>query len=581
MKYQEQILSAFSRLGFKPREGQIFAVNAILEAFLDERMQNIILNAPTGAGKSLIGAVTAEALSDIRSKSIKGPKSSISLTASNVLSKQYSSTFSTLTTENESLYTMLKGASNYDCTALTTEEEVVNAESCAWFTMVQAGSEFEHVMAEHCNKCEFLKIKRKKNTSRHLTTNYSYFFIDRMYTGKFEDRDLVVWDEAHLVNDLFSEHNAIHFSQKRIQQYQKEIAETVRLTDLEISKILSSIAFDCAKPGKINENNYTSYLNAILKVYRYAKEAGTIQAERALRSGQMNQYTKLSRFTKKYEGLACKIDDLYKYDYPHVFEYKEDEMAVSIKPVFVGTMMDALQCSDFNLFMSATVSPDFMKQTLNLAEDKTKFIKLDPTFPVENKEIVFFDPLSLSYASLQVPETVKQLRKNVAKIVKHHAEEGQRGIILTPSFKLQNEIVSELRASPNFSKYRLFEHVQGTKLEHALEDFKSYKGGLAVLISPSMFEGVDLPGDLSRFQILVKAPYPSLGDKRMKFILDHHKNIYETLTIMKAVQGAGRSVRSPEDRATTYILDSQAQRLWLSKNNLWKDEFTTRFTKFL
>ena len=581
MKYQEQILSAFSRLGFSPRDGQIFAVNSVLEAFLDEKMQNVILNAPTGAGKSIIGAVTAEALSEIRTKSIKGPKSSISLTATNVLAKQYGATFEALSNENETLYTMMKGASNYDCTALTTEEEQVNAESCAWYTMVKAGSEFEHVMAQHCNKCTYLQVKRKKNISRHLTTNYSYFFIDRMYTGKFENRELVVWDEAHLVNDLFSEHNAIHFSQKRVQQYLKEIAETVRLTDLEISKILSSIASDCAKPGKINEKNYQSYLNALLKVYRYAKEQGTIQGERALRSGQMNQYTKLSRFTKKYEGLACKIDDLYKYDYPHVFEYKEDEMAVSVKPVFVGTMMEALQCSDFNLFMSATVSPEFMKKTLNLEEDKTKFIKLNPTFPAENKEVVFFDTLSLSYSSLQVPETVKQLRKNVAKVVKFHIEDGQRGIILTPSFKLQSELVSELRAQPNFSKYKLFEHLQGTKLEHTLEAFKSYKDGPAVLISPSMFEGVDLPGDLSRFQILVKAPYPSLADKRMKFILDHHPDLYNIVTIMKMVQGAGRSVRSPDDHAVTYFMDKNAERLFNSKQNIWKDEFKIRFTKFL
>jgi Rad3-related DNA helicase len=380
---------------------------------------------------------------------------------------------------------------------------------------------------------------------------------------------------------LFSEHNAIHFSQKRVQQYLKEIAETVRLTDLDISKTLTSIAADCAKPGKITEKNYDAYLNALLKVYRYAKEAGTVQAERALRSGQMNQYTKLSRFTKKYEGLACKIDDLYKYDYPHVFEYKEDEMAVSVKPVFVGTMMDALQCSDHNLFMSATVSPEFMKKTLNLSDESTKFIKLAPTFPAENKEVVFFDTLSLSYASLQIPETVKQLRKNVSKIVKYHVDDGQRGIILTPSFKLQNDIVSELRASPNFSKYKLFEHVQGTKLEHTLEDFKSYRGGPAVLISPSMFEGVDLPNSLSRFQILVKAPYPSLGDKRFKFILDHYPDIYSSIALMKIVQGAGRSVRSPEDHAVTYILDQNAQRLMTSVKNIWKDEFTFKFSKFL
>jgi Rad3-related DNA helicase len=129
---------------------------------------------------------------------------------------------------------------------------------------------------------------------------------------------------------------------------------------------------------------------------------------------------------------------------------------------------------------------------------------------------------------------------------------------------------------------KLFEHIQGTKLEATLTAFKEYKGELpAVLVSPSMFEGIDLPGDLSRFQILVKAPFPSLGDKRMKFILDHHPDLYNVITIMKMVQGAGRSVRSMEDHAVTYCLDLNGQRVFNSNANIWKNEFNLRFTKFL
>ena len=128
---------------------------------------------------------------------------------------------------------------------------------------------------------------------------------------------------------------------------------------------------------------------------------------------------------------------------------------------------------------------------------------------------------------------------------------------------------------------KLYEHRQGEKLEQILTSFKNHTGGSAVLISPAMFEGVDLPGDLSRFQILVKAPFPSLGDKRMKFILDRHPDLYNVITIMKMVQGAGRSVRSPEDHAVTYCLDQNGQRIFNSNHNIWKDEFTMRFTKFL
>ena len=96
-----------------------------------------------------------------------------------------------------------------------------------------------------------------------------------------------------------------------------------------------------------------------------------------------------------------------------------------------------------------------------------------------------------------------------------------------------------------------------------------------------MYEGIDLSGDLSRFQVMVKAPFPSLGDKRIKFIADTHSEMYSIMTIMKIVQGAGRSVRSEDDYAVTYILDKNAERLFGSKENLWKDEFNLRYTKFI
>ena len=36
-----------------------------------------------------------------------------------------------------------------------------------------------------------------------------------------------------------------------------------------------------------------------------------------------------------------------------------------------------------------------------------------------------------------------------------------------------------------------------------------------VLISPSLHLGVDLKDDLSRFQVIVKVPYPDLTDKKI------------------------------------------------------------------
>lgn len=575
MKYETQILAAFTRLGFEPRPGQVDAVNQVLTAFIDEGMVNVILNASTGTGKSIIGAAVAEALSDIKSKSTNGPKSSISLTATNVLAKQYENSF--IKIHEDKNYLMIKGASNYDCEALSTPEKTESADACAWFTMVQNSSEFQEVLDTKCAKCSYLEAKKKKNSVRHLTTNYSYYFIDRMYTGKFEDRDLIVWDEAHLVNDLFSEHNAIYFSQKIMMKTATDIADTVQITDTEIAKLIKIVGQDCAIKDKINDTNYRTYLQALLKIYSYAKERGSQLLEKALRSGNMKRYTTLSRFVREYEGKYCKIDDLFKFEYEHVFEYKEEEKAVSVKPVFVGNMMEALEAGRHNLFMSATISEMFMTKTMKLDPAKTKFVKLEPTFPAENKEVVFYDPMSLNFTSMKDPATVRKLRQNVAKIVKHHVDLKQRGIILTPSFKLTQEIADEIKKIPG---YTLFEHRRGEKLELILNQFKEHKG-LAILLSPSMFEGIDLPGDLSRFQIMVKAPFPSLGDKRMKFILDRHPDLYNQITVMKMVQGAGRSVRSIDDEAVTYILDLNGKRLFTSVQNIWKNEFNIRFTSML
>lgn len=575
LKYTGQVNAAFARLGFIPRPGQLEAVCQIIFGFIDEKMKNQILCAPTGTGKSIIGAVTAEALACIKRGSPLLSKASIMLCSTNVLAKQYEATFETIHREGQ--YIMIKGASNYDCAALSTDEKTETADSCAYYTMVRNASEFQHTLDTKCASCAYLGTKKAKNSVRHLTTNYSYYFIDRMYTGKFEERDLIVWDEAHLINDLFSEHNAIHFSQKILQKTAQEIADTVQITDLEIMKLLKVIQQDSAVNNKINETNYKTYLQGLMKVYGYAVEKGTLQQEKALRAGAMAKYTTLSRFVKEYEGKLCKIDDLFKYDYEHVFEYKEEEKSVSVKPVFVGKMMAELEASAHNLFMSATISSNFMTKTLGLDKDTTKFIKLDPTFPRDHKEIVFLDPMSLNFTTMKDPATIKKLRANVSKIVKHHIELGERGIILTPSFKLTQELSDEIK---HLKGYKLFEHRQGEKLEHVLNAFRSYEG-LSVLISPSLFEGVDLPGELSRFQVLVKAPFPSLGDKRIKFIADRHPDIYTSITIMKIVQGAGRSVRSDTDYAVTYMLDANAKRLFTSNDNIWKNEFKIRFVSAL
>lgn len=61
-----------------------------------------------------------------------------------------------------------------------------------------------------------------------------------------------------------------------------------------------------------------------------------------------------------------------------------------------------------------------------------------------------------------------------------------------------------------------------------------------VLVSPSMHTGLDLKNEQSRFQILIKVPYPSRDDMRT----DTKREKESWQTSLRLVQAYGRSVRS-------------------------------------
>ena len=84
--------------------------------------------------------------------------------------------------------------------------------------------------------------------------------------------------------------------------------------------------------------------------------------------------------------------------------------------------------------------------------------------------------------------------------------------------------------------------------------------GKYTLISPSMHEGYDFKDDLARFQIMIKLPYPSLGDDYVKIKSKAVSGWYERQTLNKFVQAYGRGVRHYDDWCLFYILDGNFSR---------------------
>jgi ATP-dependent DNA helicase DinG len=81
-----------------------------------------------------------------------------------------------------------------------------------------------------------------------------------------------------------------------------------------------------------------------------------------------------------------------------------------------------------------------------------------------------------------------------------------------------------------------------------------------VLVSPSLREGIDLPDDFLRFQIITKMPYPDLGDPWTRARADRDPRWYALETAKALVQAYGRSCRHAADHGTTYVLDAHFPR---------------------
>lgn len=559
-KYEDVISRKFADLGFEPRPYQIGAVDQVLTAYLDERKENVILSAPTGSGKSIIAVIVADCLAEITSWE-KGFVSVISM-STNALAEQYRDSF-----KGNKNFLVVKGASNYHC-SVTGD----TAESCVLAELKKA--DMTDIIDAHCSKCEFNFIKTAKHRVRHLITNFSYVFVDRLYLREkgMEPRLINVFDEAHTLNDAFVEHNAISISEKRLNSIVDELSHTLQTSNIDIFNKLKKFKKEFLA-GRINEDNYLVYLETLMDIYGEARDSYKHLMDGAVRKGMKNfdNYTKLSKLQKKYEGLYCKIDDFFIYKYEHVFDYKEKEQELSVKPIFVGDMGKQLKNSKYTLYMSATMNEEFMVSTLGMEKTLTKYIHLPPVFPAANKMVVYYKPQKLNYKTMSDPTVVNKLLTNCAEIFKNHDEFEERGIFLAPSFDVAHKVADRLRTQRLSTK--IFEHERGQKLVDILSMFKDHSGK-AVLISPSMWEGIDLPGEMSRYQVMIKCPFPSLADKRLQYIAEKYSHVYKGMTIQKIVQGIGRSVRSMDDYAVTYFTDSQLLWLFESKENSWLDEFS-------
>lgn len=226
-------------------------------------------------------------------------------------------------------------------------------------------------------------------------------------------------------------------------------------------------------------------------------------------------------------------------------------------PLRVADTAPALlwDAADVTVLSSAFLGPrEILAESLGLDADVVHTFSVESPFPLAQRPLVYRPVGRLSRATLAGLEPA--LFREVAAVLRQHA--GDKGLIHAASYAGARRLVQALAEGAPDQARRLI-LVEGGAREAAL-DLHRRLSTPSVLVSPSLREGIDLPDDFLRFQIITKMPYPDLGDPWTAGRRHHDPRWYALETAKALVQTYGRSCRHDEDYGTTYVLDGQFER---------------------
>jgi ATP-dependent DNA helicase DinG len=391
--------------------------------------------------------------------------------------------------------------------------------------LLEAGIDLDAEKGKRCKSvfCPFTTAKREFEGGRIGLSNASYLLTCSRFTP-IPQRDLTICDEAHRMADQICD------------QYGFSIPKS-ELEDL----IAKGQMPEERNPLKWLKNNYKPFL-----MDRIREQIAAVQAaEKTGSEAIANARNRLRRLELRASNLEEMVAGdlrvwIFDIDLPGRFQ---------VLPVwanrFATHLLDRL--APRRVFMSATLG-DFERQArwlgINPREGGNHYMSVNCPFP-EDHRLVYVNPV-IRWRYDKPEEAWDRAASELRQILSMHPD--QRGLVHVSSYLQAKEIVQRCD-SP-----RLITHSNSPERAAAIERLFSSPG--TVLVSPSSREGLDLFGDRSQFQVVLKLPYASLGDRRVKQRMEDDPGWYGLFTAQQLVQSLGRSVRSMNDRATSYILDA-------------------------
>ena len=517
-----------------PRKFQNEALSVIYHALKKDNFDNIVIQAPTGIGKSAI-AMTVQSQF----------QSAYLLTPSLGLATQYLADYGHVVKE-------VRGRSNFPCWV---KSGTADGAPC-W---TKRGGSCPH--SKEADPCPYYEQKFAAADARITLSNPAYLFRVVQGDSRFEQRDFAIIDEAHRMESFLLDLLGTRLSEKDWQKvHGPKWNFPMHYHPVDWTDDVKDFVKSCELHLKAAEDEED---DPKIKAFRSILEKGTT----------------ILTLLQQPDNVVVKMD---KTRFGRFVEFKP----VRVRDYAVD-MLDSVARK--RIFLSATIlDVDTYLHSMGLEDQKTLYINItESPFPKDCFNIHYSPVGSMSYSKRDA--TIPKQVKAIIAIMEKYPN--KRGVVLPHTHYIRKALVEGLRDAGYGDRVVTHDSDAGGR-DSAIDYFMTSKKDNLVLISTYVNEGFDFKGRLAEWLVLCKVPYLPVMDPVIstRLLEDEHawrrqyegtedcpyepptkysngmcgsfgcpapcKKWYNLQTALTIVQGAGRIVRSSKDKGQIFILDS-------------------------
>ncbi|MEM0201126.1 MAG: ATP-dependent DNA helicase [Candidatus Micrarchaeaceae archaeon] len=561
-----------------PRKHQKEMIEDIYDSL--EKRQSIILNAPTGIGKTdaSISAALTFALKNnlnvffltpkisqhnIVIESLKGinKKFNLNLNYVDIVGKR------NLCVNEKVNY--IEGESFYKSC-----ENLVKAKKCPFYTKSKEKGEIENLSQKvkdghntffnacfEAGVCGYEATADIAKNARFIIADYAHFlnpytkktFLKRI--GHTLENSIIIWDEAHNIINSASSYMNRSMSTYTLGMAEKELKTINSEIDISYMRfIMEKISDQKLKQKNINEVFFSgneTYELLTSNISNVSNELEKAALEYLTKSGSKRSYTlQISRFLeylKDSDNSTAKI-----------LSKKGEDIKLSIISLYPGEALEPLNEAYSNIFMSGTMLPLYMyKELLGVKNAKTS--NYQSPFSSSNKLCIIDDDVSTKYEN----RSILQYKQIAAKITNIKTNTYGNIVAFFPSFDMLKNVNKYMGITVDFIQRS---EMKSPAVQELIRNFKESENSIMFgVLGGSLSEGIDYANNVIKGIVIVGIPLekPNLElTSKIEYINKVFNGkgteyVYLIPAIIRSVQAAGRAIRSEKDRAFVILMDKR------------------------